>query len=141
MRCGDNSIVSKGKVQMIPKLKRVLIVDESPDTLNFLVRTVQKTGLFYTIESAHTGEEAIRRMTEMPPDLIVMHHNLPDKTTWDICEYKKNVAYMRSTKILVASGQMTEALRDKLLKSGVTETTHRPIGAKELTTLIQRLAH
>lgn len=124
---------------MIPNLKRALIVDETPDTLNFLVRTVQNTGLYYTIESASTGEEAIRRMTEMPPDLIIMHHNLPDKTTWDICEYKKNVIYLRNTKILVVSGEMTASLREKLLEAGATEAAQRPVDVKDLTDLLHRL--
>ena len=51
-------------------MKKILIVDDEPDILEFLKYNLEKSG--YTIESAINGEECIKKINKFDPQVIVL---------------------------------------------------------------------
>lgn len=60
----------------------ILVVDDEPD-LRLLVRmTLEGSG--YTVEEAGTAEEALRRVGDVKPQLILLDIRLPDAEGFDV---------------------------------------------------------
>lgn len=55
--------------------KRVLIVDDSPSIVQAAYDELEERG--YRIDVAYNGQEAIRRIEEQIPDLIIMDIEMP----------------------------------------------------------------
>ena len=56
-------------------IKKILIVDDSPTERHFLGELLSKNG--YQIVTLESGEEAVARVAEVMPDLIVMDVVMP----------------------------------------------------------------
>lgn len=56
---------------------RTLIVDDSPFMLKLLARTIEKAGRFELIGSATDGCQAVRYVSALSPDLVLMDLHLP----------------------------------------------------------------
>ncbi|MDP2989026.1 MAG: response regulator, partial [Kiritimatiellota bacterium] len=56
------------------RVQSVLVVDDDPEWLNFLVRTL---GADYPVLSASNGEDAVRRAQHACPDVIILDVMMP----------------------------------------------------------------
>src|SRR5215212_2033284 len=65
---------------------RILIVEDSQVTARMLRGMLETQPDFTVVGTAETGQEAVRRTTELHPDVILMDIHLPDvdgiQTTW-----------------------------------------------------------
>ena len=59
-------------------IQNILVVDDSKTELHFLSDLLGKRG--YTVRTAENGEEAMRRLGEEKPDLILMDVVMPGRT-------------------------------------------------------------
>ena len=66
---------------MVP---RILIVDDDPDMVELLRLTLIEAG--YSVGTATTGQEALRKAQRSPPDLMVLDLLLPGMNGFSVCE-------------------------------------------------------
>jgi len=59
--------------------KKILVVDDEPDTIDFVTAVIEDMGDDYTVISAVNGEEAIQEANAELPDLIILDINMPKK--------------------------------------------------------------
>ena len=65
---------------------RVMVVDDHPIVRNGLAgRTLEASGRFEVVGQAGDGEEAVRTVEELKPDVIVMDVIMPNKDGIDAC--------------------------------------------------------
>ena len=62
---------------------RVLIVDDEPLNLELLRQELDVLG--YALDEARSGEEALRRCGEQPPDLILLDIMMPGMDGFEVC--------------------------------------------------------
>jgi two-component system, cell cycle response regulator len=60
----------------VPDASKILVVDDSPTQLDWLVQVLVKEG--YTVATAADGRDAIRKVRGDPPDLVLLDMILPD---------------------------------------------------------------
>jgi two-component system cell cycle response regulator len=60
----------------VPDASKILVVDDSPTQLDWLVQVLVKEG--YTVATAADGKDAIRKVRGDPPDLVLLDMILPD---------------------------------------------------------------
>ena len=65
-----------------PYTKKVLVVDDEPDTLE-LIKLVLESGGFETV-LVSTGRDALRMIDTSNPDLILLDIMMPDMDGWDV---------------------------------------------------------
>ena len=72
---------------------RILVVEDEPALLSYLVPLLERHG--YEVESATTGADALQRVDERPPDLVLLDVGLPDVSGLDVCaEIRRRPGYL-----------------------------------------------
>ncbi len=84
-------------------MKRVLIVDDDPSIHLIVTAALERAGGI-RITFAHNGEQALRRIQSMKPDLILLDINMPEISGDDVMyEIRKDPA-LRDTPVVFVTG-------------------------------------
>jgi signal transduction histidine kinase/CheY-like chemotaxis protein len=102
--------------------KTLLVVDDEPDIANLIRRYFEKAG--YSVEIAHTANEAYRLARELHPDLITLDISLPDTDGFTVLEWLKNDPSTAQIPVVVLS-VIDDSARGKLL--GAVDYLRKPI--------------
>jgi len=116
--------------------KKVLVVDDEPDTLE-LVKLVLESGGFKA-ELATNGADALVILKESRPDLILLDIMMPDMDGWDVFRRIKEKYPKIPIAILTARAQNI----DKLLGLHVLKADDyitKPFGKNELIRKVRKL--
>jgi DNA-binding response OmpR family regulator len=84
-------------------MKKILVVDDEPDALEFLINGLQKNN-FNTI-SALNGEEGFKRAFEEKPDLILLDLVMPNKDGFTMLEELKTNQSTKDIPVIVLSAK------------------------------------
>ncbi len=115
--------------------KKVLIVDDEPDTLE-LVKLVLESGGFETL-LAKSGIEAVAQI-EKKPDLVLLDIMMPDMDGWDVFRKIKEKDSTIPIVILTAKAQNIDRLLGlHVLKADDYIT--KPFGKNELIGKVRKL--
>jgi len=117
--------------------KKVLIVDDEPDTLE-LVKLVLESGGFETV-LATTGKEALKKLEALRPDLVLLDIMMPDMDGWEVFRKIKEKNTKMPIAILTAKAQNFDRLLGlHVLKADDYIT--KPFGKNELISRVRKLA-
>ena len=83
------------------KQNNILIVDDTPENLQVLSKTLSKEG--YKVRGAIEGEMAIKAAISSPPDLILLDIKMPDMNGYQVCEKLKINSKTRDIPIIFLS--------------------------------------
>jgi two-component system KDP operon response regulator KdpE len=107
--------------------QRVLVVDDEPQILRALERTLRGAG--YEVTTAGTGEQALILAATRPPDAVVLDLVLPGTSGVEVaCELRT----WTSTPILILSAVGDEADKVGALDAGADDYVTKPFGIDEL---------
>lgn len=117
------------------KLK-ILIVDDDPDILELLESTLETE--YETIKAA-CGKEALKKIKETPPDLLVLDYMLPDLEGIEICKIlrKDSLSVHLPILMLTGKGEIDDKVRG--LESGADDYMLKPFSPQELLARIRML--
>ncbi|MCF7927525.1 MAG: response regulator [Spirochaetales bacterium] len=68
--------------------QKILIVDDEPINLDFFDVMLSKLG--FIVEKAEDGEQALERVKEVEPDLILLDNIMPKLSGWEVTKILKN---------------------------------------------------
>lgn len=92
---------------------RILLVDDNPSVRHYLRAILEQQNLWRVCGEARTGAEAMKKVLESPPDLIVLDYQMPDLNGVDIakqiCELFPNIPILMVT--LHLSKHLADAAR------------------------------
>jgi diguanylate cyclase (GGDEF)-like protein len=110
----------------------ILIVDDTPDNLRLLSKTLTKEG--YQVRCAINGAIAIALLTIKTkiPDLILLDVNMPDIDGFEVCQQLKMSELTKDIPIIFisASGHINDKL--KAFESGGIDYINKPFQIPEL---------
>ncbi|MBU8849441.1 MAG: response regulator [Desulfobacterales bacterium] len=66
----------------------ILVVDDDPDLVEAV--SMKLEALEYRVAKAYDGEEAMEKIKEEKPDLIILDVMMPRKNGWEACDEIKN---------------------------------------------------
>lgn len=67
--------------------KLVLVVDDDPDLVEAVSMKLEAKS--YTVEKAYDGVEAMEKVAENKPALVILDVMMPRKNGWEVCEQIK----------------------------------------------------
>jgi DNA-binding response OmpR family regulator len=79
-------------------MMRVLLVDDDPDTHDFIITYLAAAGI--DVLSAYTGPEGIHGVQDQRPDLVILDIELPFMDGWDVC---RRIRMISDVPILIIS--------------------------------------
>ncbi len=68
--------------------KLVLVVDDDPDLVEAVAMKLEAKA--YKVEKAYDGVEAMEKVKEVKPALVILDVMMPRKNGWEVCEEIKN---------------------------------------------------
>jgi CheY-like chemotaxis protein len=86
----------------IPPKARILVVDDSPDALTILRLFLLAQG--FEVITAGGVAEALERVQEQLPDLIISDYVMPDRTGLDLCQSVRSNRQTRHIPIVLHTG-------------------------------------
>jgi len=109
-------------------MKRILLVEDNELNRNMLSRRLMLRG--YAVDLAITGQEAIDRALQNPPDLILMDLSLPDIDGWEATRQLRSKG-MRLP-IIALTAHALQADRDRAMQAGCDDFDTKPVDLKRL---------
>ena len=114
---------------------KILVVEDELAMAEVLDDNFQYEG--YTVELAHTGEEACSKVFAFQPDLIVLDILLPDKNGTEVCLYLRSHGIQTPILFLTAKG--SEVDRVVGLEIGGDDYLCKPFFMRELLARVKVL--
>jgi len=105
----------------------ILVVDDEREIVRSLQRSLHAHG--YTVFTASTGEEALEKLTQNRPDLLLLDLLLPGMSGLEVC---RQVRAVSNVPIIVLSVKNTERDKVEALDLGADDYIAKPFGMKEV---------
>jgi len=117
--------------------KRVLLVEDHPDTIDIMRLELEVLGFDVTV--AKNGLEAVEMATSAPPDLIIMDILLPKLDGLAASATIRRNAKTEQIPILAATALCRDQDRLNCLASGCNDHIAKPFTFRQLGARIERL--
>jgi len=100
-------------------MKKILLVEDDPFLIDIYTTKLKDSG--FSVQTVADGEEAINKIKEEKPDLVVLDIVLPHVDGWEILNQIKADKELKKIKVILLSnlGQKEEV--EKGLKLGATK--------------------
>ncbi|MBI4721362.1 MAG: sigma-54-dependent Fis family transcriptional regulator [Chitinivibrionia bacterium] len=108
--------------------ERILIVDDSPETLELLERNLKSEG--YDVFTAAGVSEAIALLDETHADLVITDYKMPKSSGMDLIRYVRE--NLRNTEVMMITGYATVEGAVEAIKAGAEEYLTKPFTDEEL---------
>ncbi len=114
--------------------ERILIVDDSPATLEMLERNLSSEG--YEVLAAPGVAEAIKILDDTPVDLVITDYKMPEISGMDLIRYVRE--NLKNTEVMMITGYATVEGAVDAIKAGAEEYLTKPFTDEELFSAVRR---
>jgi DNA-binding response OmpR family regulator len=108
----------------------ILLIEDNPLTLQTLIEYLNKMKLTTTV--AHNGEEALRRISTEPPDLILLDIMLPGMDGFEIGKLLKDKPTTRDVPIIFLTALTDTESKVKAYEAGGVDYITKPFDFREV---------
>jgi len=117
--------------------KKILIADDNENIREALTSILEDEG--YALWIAKDGAEALRKVREISPDIIILDVTMPEISGYDVCRTIKNDPDLKKIFVLMlsAKGQATEQEHGK--EAGADEYMVKPFSPSEILARINKI--
>jgi len=115
---------------------RVLIVEDEQDIAGLIKHTLERAG---DTEAAivGSGDAALKAVSDLPPDLIILDLNLPVVSGVEVCRILRSRADGRHVPIIMLTARTSEDDRVTGLELGADDYVTKPFSLRELTARVR----
>lgn len=118
-------------------IHKVLIVDDSKTELMFMTNLLQKNGM--SVRTAEGADEALRRLAEEKPDLILMDVVMPGQNGFQLTRSINRTPEYADIPIIMCTSKNLETDRVWGMRQGARDYITKPVDAAELLVKIKAL--
>ena len=109
----------------------VLIVEDEAPLVTLLRYNLEKEG--FEVGEAGDGEEALTRIAERKPDIVLLDWMLPLVSGIEVCRQIRRAPQTRTLPVIMLTARGEEADRVRGLDSGADDYIAKPFSLRELT--------
>ncbi|NDY93263.1 response regulator transcription factor [Ideonella livida] len=118
-------------------IQNILLVDDSKTELHYLSDLLSRRG--FSVRTAENGEEAMRRLAEGKPDLILMDVVMPGTNGFQLTRAITRDPKFADVPVIMCTSKGQETDRVWGLRQGARDYVVKPVDAEELMAKIQAL--
>ncbi len=108
----------------------ILVVEDEPPLVEVLRYNLEKEG--YLVNVAENGAQALSKVHESPPDLVILDWMLPELSGIEVCRQLREDPDSREVPVIMLTARGEEADRVKGLASGADDYVVKPFSPAEL---------
>jgi twitching motility two-component system response regulator PilH len=116
-------------------IKNILLVDDSKTELHFLSDLLSKRG--YSVRTAEDGEEAMKRLGEEKPDLILMDVVMPGQNGFQLTRAITRDPRFVNVPVIMCTSKNQETDKVWGMRQGARDYIVKPVDADELVAKIK----
>jgi len=116
-------------------IKKILLVDDSKTELHFLSELLTKRG--YSVRTAEDGEDAMRRLGEDKPDLILMDVVMPGQNGFQLTRAITRDPRFVDVPVIMCTSKGLETDKVWGMRQGARDYIVKPVDADELVAKIK----
>ncbi len=117
--------------------KRILVVDDEIYIVHILEFTLTMEG--YEVVTASDGEEALRRIEQDRPDLLVLDIMMPKLDGYEVCRRLREDEELRNLPVILLSAKGRPIDRETGLEVGADDYIVKPFSPRRLLEKIRDL--
>ncbi len=110
--------------------QRIFIIEDEQDLIDVLQYNLTREG--YTVDSATNGTEAIRRIGDAAPNLVLLDLMLPDMSGVEICRHLRNDRRTQHLPVIMLTAKGEEIDRVVGFEVGADDYVVKPFSVREL---------
>ena len=118
-------------------MTRILVVEDDRDIGDLVTRYLEKAD--YVVELLSSGREALRALTERPPDLLILDLMLPQVDGLEICRAVRASEHTAAIPIIMLTARAEESERIVGLELGADDYIAKPFSPSELVARVRAL--
>ena len=118
-------------------IQKILLVDDSKTELHHLSEILLKRG--YAVRTAENGEEALRRLAEEKPDLILMDVVMPGQNGFQLTRTITRDERFADVPVIMCTSKNQETDKVWGMRQGARDYVVKPVKADELLAKIKAL--
>src|SRR5467141_2217356 len=123
---------------MEPTPKTVILVADDEDAMLSLLREALQS-VQYDVVVAHNGEEALEKLRQKPPDLVLLDVRMPKMSGYDVCRQIKSDVFLRHIPVMLLTAQAGTSNKVTGLEQGADDYLTKPFEMDELLARIRTL--
>ncbi len=117
---------------------RILLVDDEPDILKMVGKRLESEG--YEVSLAIDGEEALEKIQEENPDLVILDIMLPKVNGFEVCRQLKQNSLHQGIPVILFTAMTQQKDKRLGLECGADAYVCKPFRTDELLDKIRELA-
>lgn len=118
-------------------VQKILLVDDSKIELHFLSDLLGREG--FAVRTAFNGDDALRRLEEETPDLILMDVVMPGRNGFHLTRTITRDPRWATVPVFICSSKDQETDKVWALRQGAREYFVKPVDAQQLLAKIRGL--
>jgi twitching motility two-component system response regulator PilH len=118
-------------------IHKILLVDDSKTELHVLSEMLIKRG--FQVRTAENGDEALRRLQEDKPDLILMDVVMPGQNGFQLTRAITRDPQFAGVPVIICTSKNQETDRVWGMRQGAKDYVVKPVNADELLAKINAL--
>jgi DNA-binding NarL/FixJ family response regulator len=96
---------------------RILVVDDNPTARSYLRALLEQQLSWQVCEEARTGEEALQRLRQAAPDLVMLDFQMPDLNGLEVA---RQISLVHpNVPVLMVTIHLSKQLAQEALKAGI----------------------
>jgi twitching motility two-component system response regulator PilH len=115
-------------------IQKILLVDDSKTELHYLSDLLGKRG--FTVRTAENGEEAMRRLGEEKPDLILMDVVMPGQNGFQLTRAITRDPRFANVPVIMCTSKNQETDKVWGMRQGARDYIVKPVNTDELVAKI-----
>lgn len=115
----------------------ILVVDDHLLNLKLITLILESEG--HRVTQAHDAEEALRKLSESVPDLILMDVQLPGMSGLELTKQLRTTATFQRVPIVAVTAYAMPQDQQEALDAGCNAWLTKPIDVEELPGLVKKL--
>ena len=110
--------------------ERILVVDDDPRNVRLLEGMFRSAG--YTVDKAYSGVEALQRIEDVPPDLVLLDVMMPGMSGHEVCLQLKGADRTRPIPVVLVTSLSSTEDKVQGLDIGADDFVSKPVNRLEL---------
>lgn len=118
-------------------MKKILIIDDEPQILLLSANRLEVNG--YTVVTASSGEQGLKRIKKEMPDLVLLDQVMPGMNGWEVLDRLKKDPLTRDIPVLMFTADVKKVNVGEAQMRGAADCLFKPFFPEELLAKVKEV--